>query len=218
MSVFDQLLMAVRANVNDWLLSREDPEQQVERTFQTMQHDLVGQRQAVASAIAVQKRTERQIHRATTLANEWYSRASIAMAKGDETLAKEGLMRRQAYLKVAEDKQLQVQQHGALVKQMQQTLQQQESQLIDARSQKEILIARARTAKSSLQVYDLLGNDASDRKRAFERLEEQVHQLEATVEINAELAANQLENQFATLESQQDVDAELQQLRQQLDR
>jgi phage shock protein A len=82
--------------------------------------------------------------------------------------------------------------------------------LIDIRNQKELLIARSRSASASLQVNEMLdqaGN--SDRLRAFERLEEKVNNLEAQVEVNAELEANRLESRFATLTQEQSVEAEL---------
>jgi len=42
-----------------------------------MQDDLVQMRQAVAQAIATQKRSERQAHQAQSTADEWYRRAQL---------------------------------------------------------------------------------------------------------------------------------------------
>jgi phage shock protein A len=202
MAMFDRLVTIVRANVNDWLLSREDPEQQVARVLKEMQGQLVMKRQAVAQLLANQKRTERQAHQAGLMADEWYRRASTAMAKGDEALAKEALVRRQAYTQMASDRQNQVTQQQQLVQQMRKTLQQWETHVVELRGQKEMLIARARSAKAALQLSEWLDqSSASESRRVFERLEDQVHQLEATVEVHQMLAENCLENRFAQLET-----------------
>jgi phage shock protein A len=210
MSLFDRMLMVARANVTDWLQNREDPEQQVTRVLQEMQGQLVMNRQAVAQAIATQKRTERQAHQAQSMADEWYRRASIAMGKGDEILAREALARRQVYLGTAQQKHAQVQQQIALVAQMRQDLQILENRLIEIRNQKEILIARSRSASATLQVNEMLDRTGNGESvRAFERLEEKVHNLEAQVEVNAELEANRLESRFAALTQEQSVEAAL---------
>jgi phage shock protein A len=171
----------------------------------------------VAQATATQKRTERQAHQAQSMADEWYRRASLAMGKGDETLAREALARRQVYLETAQQKHSQVQQQIALVAQMRQDLQTLENRLIEIRNQKELLIARSRSASASLQVNEMLdqtGNGESNR--AFERLEAKVYNLEAQVEVNAELEANRLESRFATLTQAQSVEAELTAIKTQL--
>jgi phage shock protein A len=217
MSLIDRMWLVARANFTDWLHNREDPEQQVTRVLQEMQGQLVMNRQAVAQATATQKRTERQAHQAQSMADEWYRRASIAMGKGDETLAREALARRQVYRETAQQKHSQVQQQIALVAQMRQDLQILENRLIDIRNQKELLIARSRSASASLQVNEMLDQTgSSDSMRAFERLEEKVHNLEAQVEVNAELEANRLESRFATLTQQQSVEAELTAIKTQL--
>ena len=56
-----------------------------------MQGNLVQLRQAVASAIATQKRTERQAHQAESTGEEWYLRAKLALQQTNEALAREAL-------------------------------------------------------------------------------------------------------------------------------
>merc|ERR1712178_392775 len=66
-----------------------------------MQEDLVQLRQAVASGIATQKRTQQQYNQAESQAKQWYSRAQLALQKGDENLAKEALQRKNTYSQTA---------------------------------------------------------------------------------------------------------------------
>jgi phage shock protein A len=127
------------------------------------------------------------------------------------------LARRQVYLETAQQKHSQVQQQIALVVQMRQDLQVLEHRLIEIRNQKELLIARSASASAQLQVNEMLDQTgSSESRRAFERLEEKVNNLEAQVEVNAELEANRLESRFASLTQQQSVEAELTAIKTQL--
>ena len=81
MGLFDRISRIVRANVNEMVNKAEDPEKVLEQSIIDMQEDLVQLRQAVASAIATQKRSQQQYHQAESQANQWYSRAQLASAK-----------------------------------------------------------------------------------------------------------------------------------------
>jgi phage shock protein A len=64
MGLFDRVSRLLRANVNDMVAKAEDPEKILEQAVMDMQEDLVQLRQAVASSIANQKRTEQQYTKA----------------------------------------------------------------------------------------------------------------------------------------------------------
>ena len=94
MGLFDRVSRVVRANLNDVVSKAEDPEKILEQTVIDMQEDLVQLRQAVASAIASQKRSQQQYNQAQTEATNWQQRAQLALQKGDENLAREALVRK----------------------------------------------------------------------------------------------------------------------------
>ena len=58
MGLFDRISRLVRANVNQLVNGAEDPEKILQQTVLDMQSALVSMRQAVAQAIATQKRSE----------------------------------------------------------------------------------------------------------------------------------------------------------------
>ena len=97
MGLLDRISRLVRANINTLLNGAEDPEQVLQQTVIDMQSDLISMRQAVAQAIATQKRSERQCEQAARNAREWYNRAQLALNKNDEATAREALSRRQTY-------------------------------------------------------------------------------------------------------------------------
>lgn len=203
MGLFDRIGRVVRANVNSLISGAEDPEKILEQTVIEMQHDLIQLRQAVAQAIATQKRTERQSAQSQATAEEWYRRAQLALQKGEDTLAREALTRRKSYQDTATALTEQIQQQSGIVSQLKQNLVKLESQLSDARTKKDMYIARARSAKASEKLNEMMGRiGTGSALSAFEKMEEKVLQMEAKSEAIAELnSGDPIERQFKELES-----------------
>ncbi|GAB4374343.1 MAG: PspA/IM30 family protein [Elainellaceae cyanobacterium] len=218
MGFFDRLNRVVRANLNSLINEAEDPEKILEQTVQEMQDELIHLRQAVAQAIATQKRTERQASQAAATADEWFRRAQLALQKGDESMAREALARRKSYQDTADALKSQVQQQSGIVGQLKQNMMTLESKLSEAKTKKDMYIARARSAKASQQLNDMLNRVGTNKAAAaFDRMEERVHQLEALAEVSAELSSGgEVERKFRALESSGDIDAELESLKAQL--
>ena len=101
MGLFDRISRVVRANVNDMVSNAEDPEKVLEQAIIDMQEDLVQMRQAVAQAIASQKKSEQQYNQNESQAKTWQQRAQLALQKGDEDLAREALRRKKGYVEAA---------------------------------------------------------------------------------------------------------------------
>ncbi|PSB24327.1 PspA/IM30 family protein [Stenomitos frigidus] len=210
MGLFDRIMRVIRANLNSLVSSAEDPEKILEQAVLDMQEDLIQLRQAVAQAIATQKRTERQCSQAQTTADEWYRRAQLALQKGDETLAREALTRRKSYQDTAEAMRSQIAQQSTIVTQLKQNMMKLESKISEAKTKKDLYIARARSAKASQQINDMMGRVGTGGAiAAFERMEEKVLQLEAQSEAVAELGTDDLEKRIAALGEADDVEAEL---------
>ncbi|MFN7632322.1 MAG: PspA/IM30 family protein, partial [Cyanobacteriota bacterium] len=87
MGFFDRLSRLLRANLNDLVSKAEDPAKILDQSLADMQADLVKLRQAVATAIASQRRLQNQAEQAESQAKAWYQRAEVALQKGEESLA-----------------------------------------------------------------------------------------------------------------------------------
>ena len=72
MGFFDRLSRLLRANLNDLVSKAEDPVKILDQSVADMQADLVKLRQAVAMAIASQKRLRNQAGQAEAQAVTWY--------------------------------------------------------------------------------------------------------------------------------------------------
>jgi phage shock protein A len=181
----------------------EDPEKILEQTVIEMQEDLVQLRQAVAQAIASQKRSQQQYNQAQSQANQWLSRAQLALQKGDENLAREALQRKKSYEEQANTIKVTLDGQTTQVEALKRNLIQLESKISEAKTKKNMLKARAQAAKANEQLQGMLGgiNSTSGGMAAFERMEEKVLQMEARSNAAGELAGADLESQFKVLEA-----------------
>lgn len=217
MGLFDRISRVVRANINDVVSKAEDPEKILEQTIIDMQEDLVQLRQAVASAIASQKRTQQQYNQAQTESNNWQQRAQLALQKGDETLAREALVRKKTHAETAASLKAQLDQQSGMVDNLKRNLIALEGKISEAKTKKDMLKARASAAKANEQLNATVGRmGTGSAMAAFERMEEKVLQMEARSQAAAEIAGADLESKFALLESGSDVDLELEAMKQQL--
>lgn len=210
MGLFDRVSRVIRSNLNAAVSSAEDPEKVLEQAIIDMQEDLVQLRQAVATAIASQKRVQQQYMQAQSESESWHRRAQLALQKGDENLAREALSRKKTQSETAVALKTQFDQQSATVETLKRNLIALEGKISEAKTKKNMLKARAQAAKANEQLQKTVGNmGTSSAMSAFERMEEKVMQMEARSQAAAELAGSDLESQFVALESGGDVDAEL---------
>ncbi|NJM96869.1 MAG: PspA/IM30 family protein [Phormidesmis sp. RL_2_1] len=210
MGLLDRFSRLVRANVNSFVNGAEDPEKALHQAVTDMQNDLVSMRQAVAQAIATQKRTERQSQQASNAITEWYNRAQLALQKGDEAMARDALARSVGYQQNAQSLEAQSLQQRDIVEKLKVNMLALQSKLAEARIQKDMYIARARAAQSSVRLHEMMSTaDAQGTMNAFEKMESRVLDLEAQAEIARELSIDPLAQRFAQLENQNTVDTQL---------
>ena len=217
MGLFDRVNRVIRSNLNAAVSSAEDPAKILDQAIIDMQEDLVQMRQAVAGAIATQKRVQQQYERAQSESNTWQQRAQLALQKGDEELARQALTRKKTQAETATALKNQLDSQSVTVDQLKRNLIGLESKLSEAKTKKDMLKARASAAKANEQLQQTTSRmNTNSAMAAFERMEEKVLQMEAQSQAAAELAGADLESQFAALESGGDVDLELAAMKAQL--
>lgn len=225
MNLFDRFSRVAKSNLNNILQNLEEPEKILNQAVEDMQKDLVKIRQSYAEVTATQRRLLKQQEQADALAEDWYKRAQLALTKGNEALAKEALTRRQQQVDVSSDLKTQIDMQATSIDKLYEGMQALESKILESRSKKEQLSARARTAKSTQKVNDMLGGlTGTTSMDAFERMEQKVEALEASAEVSAEMGSmggnflpgsegSNLEKEFALLEGQSAVDDELKKMK-----
>ncbi|KAL1521442.1 hypothetical protein AB1Y20_021106 [Prymnesium parvum] len=218
MNLGERFVRLVKSNVNQALSSLEDPEKVLEQAVADMQKDLVKVRQAYAEVSASSKRMTEQAKLAESEAAKWYSRAQLALEKGEDDLAREALTRRAQQVEMADNLKAQIEQQSGSITSLYESMKDLEAKMAEAKAKKDQIIARARTAKASTKVNDMLaGVGTGSSMAAFERMTEKVQQLEAEADVSKQLALSSpksgagstLEAQFKQLEAGNSVDDEL---------
>ena len=210
MGLLDRIGRLVRANLNDIIDKAEDPEKILEQTIIDMGEDLKKLKEAVALAIGSQKRSQQQYEQYQSQAKEWLSNAQLALQKGDENLAREAVQRKKSFEEQANVVKVALDGQTAQVDTLKRNLIQLESKISEAKTKKEMLIARKRAADANKQLRGVIdGINTTGSMAAFDRMEEKVLQMEARSQAAAELVGADLESQFAQLKAGSDVDDEL---------
>ena len=224
-NLFDRFTRVVKGNVNNVLRTWEDPEKVMTQALDDMQSDLVTVRQTYAEVSATQRRLIARKSEFDALAADWYRRAQLSLKSGNnEKLAREALARREEALQQASATQDQIDSQSASIDKLYEGMQALDTKVLDAKGKKDQMIARARTAKSTQKVNDMLsGVTGKTSVDAFNRMEEKVIALEAAAEASAEQAKGSLllsgttegeiEAQFRLLETSDNIDAELAKLK-----
>ena len=217
MGLLDRLSRLLRANLNSFVSDAEDPTKILDQSVADMQDDLVKLRQAVAIAIASQKRLENQANQAQEQIQNWLSRAELALKKGEDDLAREALSRKKTFQETFQSLTTQSQTQIGQVEKLRKSLLLLERKIAEARTKKDMLKARAQAAKAQQKIQSAVGDLGSkSAMAAFERMEDKVEALEATGQAALELAGEDLESKFAALEGGGDIEKELETLRSQL--
>ena len=226
MNIADRFFRVVKSNVNGLLSNLEDPEKIIDQAVTDMQNDLVKIRQSYADISAAQKKMEKQKEQATNLSAEWYKRAQLALSKNDEELAREALSRRQIQIVIVEDLDKSMLSQKNAIDKLYTSMTQLDVKIVEAKRQKDVFIARARTAKTSVEVNDMLNGlsgSGSNSMEAFDRMKLKVESLESQAEVAGELAASSsgatspnMEDRFKQLESGSKIEDELESMRRML--
>ena len=217
MGFFDRFSRLLRANLNELLTKAEDPVKILDQSLVDMEDDLIRLRKAVAMSIACQKRLVSKYDQAQLHVKNWYQRAEMAIKQGEETLAREALIRRKTYKESSEALNTQILSQGDQVEKLKHNLGILEGKIADLKTKKEMLKARAQAAKAQQQLQDAVGHMGSNSAMAaFDRMQDKVESLEASSQASAELAGADLESKFSLLEEKDDINEELSQLRKSL--
>jgi phage shock protein A len=112
------------------------------------------------------------------------------------------LTRKKGYAETAIGLDTQLQTQKEQVQKLRQNLTALEGKLSEAKAKKDLLVARARSAKASEQINEVLGRvSTSSSYGTFERMEQKVSDLEARSAAIGELSTDNLEDKFKSLQA-----------------
>ncbi len=217
MGFLDRMNQILRANINDLLDRAEDPEKMLNQIIRDMEESLRQGQSQVAEQIAQEKMIQADLDKAKKNAEDWGKKAELAVAKGMDNLAREGLKRQSDYEDQVEiyEKQLAVQSQA--VKKLKADLIALETKYNDARRNKEMLIARAKRATAQQQISTAAAKLSNvDYSSDLARMERRIQEQEARVAAQHELQTDSTDAQFEQLGADDAVEQKLAALKQKL--
>ena len=213
--IFSRMADIIKANINDLLNRAEDPEKMIRQMILEMEEAVNKATASVGTAVANEKRLERQLLDKTDRIEAWQKKAELAVESGEDDLARRALERKATLEKAARDLEVAFEESHTTSDQLKKQLSQLKSKLDEARTRQGALIARRRAAQARKQIAQGLSGIGDDAFSSFERFRSRVENEEAEASAHAEIAGEDpsLDDTFEKLERRNTVEEELEALK-----
>jgi len=210
--IFGRIASIFKANINHALSQAEDPDKMLNQIVMEMNEQLVETKRQVSVAIADEKRLEKQYKAEESSAADWEQKATLAVKKGNDELAKQALAQRNEHASLAAEYKTQWEKQKQAVNTLKESLRALERKIEEAGRKKNLLIARQKRSQAQKQIHETMaGLKDGSAFETFDRMATKVDDIEAKADAAAEMAdmeSDKLEDQFAELESS-DIDDDL---------
>ncbi|PLW83197.1 phage shock protein PspA [Kineobactrum sediminis] len=221
MGIFSRMTDIINSNLNALLDQAEDPRKMIRLIIQEMEDTLVEVRSSSARVLADRKAVARRLEQAKAEVESWEQKATLAISKGREDLARAALQEKH----VLEDEVALVAAELAAtdehITQLSHEIGQLQQKLSDARSRQQAMVMRTQTVESRIKVKRQMQREELEttfqRFEQFERrmdnLESQLGAMDMGRDVPPDLAA-----EIDALQNDERISGELDRLRQELQR
>ena len=216
--IFSRMADIMKANINELLSRAEDPEKMIRQMILEMEEAVNKATASVGTAVANEKRLERQHLEKQDLTESWQKKAELAVTSGDDDLARRALERKAAIDTAALDMQAALDESRKTSTQLKQQLMQLKGKLDEARTRQGALIARKRAAEARKQIAQGISGIGDDAFSSFERFRQRIEAEEYEADAHEEIAGTgaSLEDAIGNLERKDSVEDELKALKDRL--
>jgi len=207
MGLLERVSTLIRANLNDMIDRAEDPEKMIKQVILDMENQYLQVKTQVAVSIADQHILEKKQREQEDTGKDWMRKAELAVDKTQDDLARAALDRYQTSSRLAQSFQEQVNDQKAQVDTLKNALTKLEAKLEEAKSKREMLIARHRRSVAldkAAKAQIALGEDS--KNAAFDRLKDRVNHTEATASAEVELLTDDITEKLNRLDRDTEVD------------
>ena len=213
--MFTRMSDIVQANINAILDKAEDPAKVIKLLIQEMEETLVELRSVAATNLAEKKQVQRQVDKLQLQINAWQAKATLAVEKDREDLARAALVEKhntQQKLSALAGEQDVVEES---LSKLQADMGKLQDKLVEARAKQKSLIIRERSVAVRMtvknKVHSVKIDDAIIR---FEQYERRIDDLESQVDAYDFVDESKgLNEQFNQLEAESQIEQELDALR-----
>jgi len=217
MGIFSRTRDIIAANFNELLDQADDPSKMIRMIILEMEETLVEVRASAARTIADQKEMHRHTVKLEKLQADWGEKASLALSKDREDLARAALVEK----KRAADMRDQLQQEIAVLddalRAYEQDIAKLQNRLREARSRQTQIAARLESAENRVKLRTLMTSERVDEALTrFDQLERRVDYAEGRADALAIADGSgkpTLADEIAALEGADKIDAELEEMK-----
>jgi phage shock protein A len=207
MGLLERVSTLIRANLNDMIDRAEDPEKMIKQVILDMENQYLQVKTQVAVSIADQHILEKKQREQEDTGKDWMRKAELAVDKTQDDLARGALDRFQTSSRLAQSFLEQVNDQKAQVETLKNALIKLEAKLEEAKSKREMLIARHRRSVAldkAAKAQVALGEDS--KNAAFDRLKDRVNHTEATATAEVDLLTDDITEKLNRLDRDTEVD------------
>ena len=207
MGLLERVSTLIRANLNDMIDRAEDPEKMIKQVILDMENQYLQVKTQVAVSIADQHMLEKKLREQEDLAKDWMHKAEIAVDKGQDDLARAALDRFQTGQRLAQSFQEQVNDQKSQVDTLKSALFKLEQKLDEAKSKREVLLARHRRSVAldkAAKAQVALGDNS--KSASFDRLKDRVQHTEAKASAEVELIDDDVAEKLNRLDRDSEVE------------
>ncbi len=218
MSIFSRFADIVNSNISALLDKAEDPHKMIRLIIQEMEDTLVEVRTGLAKAIADKKELSRRVGQLEEQAKEWQTKASLALNKSREDLARAALIEKQKLGQVLKELHTEQTLVEETIDKLSSEVKKLEAKILETRAKQQSLVMRHTIAGNRKNVQEQLqaGNNAQAMAK-FEQFEQRIDRLEAEADSYATSTSSQaasLEEEFTQLQVDDEIEQELNKLKQ----
>jgi phage shock protein A len=209
MGLLERVGTLMRANLNDMIDRAEDPEKMIKQIILDMENQYLQVKTQVAVSIADQHMLEKKLKENEDVGKDWMRKAERAVDKSEDDLARAALDRYQTSLRLAQSYREQVEDQKAQVQTLKGALQKLEQKLDEAKSKRDLLLARHRRSVAlgkAARAQTAIGDHS--KSATFERMKDRVHHSESVATAEVELATDDAGERL----NRMDRDAEIERL------
>ncbi|MCG6212251.1 phage shock protein PspA [Vibrio furnissii] len=218
MGIFSRFADIVNSNISALLDKAEDPEKMIRLIIQEMEDTLVEVRTNSAKAIADKKELARKVDSIDQQIEDWQAKATLALNKQREDLARAALIEKQKLQKVLKGLHTEQTLVEETIDKLTGEIVKLESKITETRAKQQALAIRSQAASNRRDVQRHLHTNRTDEAMAkFEQYSRKVDELEAEADLYAQSGQGKsLEQEFAELQAQDEIEHELAKLKEQM--